>query len=302
MKKRTKKKLIKFSGKLLRETFKLIFIYPPKAIWFVSKQFYYAVKDSRNRKKSPKSVSNFQTKESTKQNKTEENFKTFSKPLLGKIKIEPAYDNLKEIRPLQGNFEQFSNKLFSTKSTIGLILGARGTGKSAIGMRLLENFKSSTDKNIYALGFKPDSLPHWIKVVEGVETIENNSVILVDEGGIEFSSRKSMSDANTFLSEILLIARHKDLSVIFITQNSSNLEVNVIRQADYLVMKPSSLLQKDFERKKIKEIYSSVADHFDELKEEIGLTYIYAGNYRGFISNSLPTFWSEGVSKGYSKH
>ena len=29
---------------------------------------------------------------------------------------------------------------------IGIILGARGTGKSAIGMRLLENFKTQTNK------------------------------------------------------------------------------------------------------------------------------------------------------------
>ena len=167
-------------------------------------------------------------------------------------------------------------------------------------MRLLENFKAKTDKQIYALGFKDESLPDWIKAIGNIEEIKNNSVILIDEGGVEFSSRKAMSGANTFLSELLLIARHKDLSVIFITQNSSNLEINAIRQADYLVMKPSSLLQKDFERKKIKDVYSQVDKDFEELNDP-GLTYIYANNYLGFVSNSLPSFWSDKVSKGYSK-
>tara|TARA_Y100000031_G_C8077179_1_gene317919 strand:- start:307 stop:765 length:459 start_codon:yes stop_codon:yes gene_type:complete len=150
------------------------------------------------------------------------------------------------------------------------------------------------------MGFKAAAIPNWITLVSHVDDIENGSVLLVDEGGIEFSSRKSMSDANTFLSDILLVARHKDLSVLFITQNSANLEINVIRQADYLVMKPSSLLQKDFERTKIKKVYESIEEEFEEMKGMLGVTYIYADNYRGFVTNSLPSFWSEAASKGYS--
>jgi len=150
------------------------------------------------------------------------------------------------------------------------------------------------------LGFKSETLPNWIQVIKEINEIENDSVLLIDEGGIEFSSRKSMSGSNKLLSELLLISRHKNLSVLMITQSSSNLEVNAIRQADYLIMKPSSLLQKDFERKKIKEIYESVSQDFEDLKEDLGLTYIYGSNYAGFVSNSLPSFWDENVSKGYA--
>ena len=150
------------------------------------------------------------------------------------------------------------------------------------------------------MGFKIDSLPNWIKVVSNVQQIKNDSVVLVDEGGIEFSSRKTMSNANTVLSELMLIARHKDLGIIFITQNSANLEINVIRQADYLLLKASSLLQKDFERTKIKKIYESVEEDFEKLKETLGITYIYADVYRGFATNTLPSFWTDRVSKGYS--
>ena len=216
-------------------------------------------------------------------------------------KVEAMYSNVAEVQPLQGTFSSFEGKLLHNKSTIGLILGARGTGKSALGMRLLENVAAKTTKKVYAMGFQPESLPPWISVVHSIDEIKNNSVILIDEGGIEFSSRKAMSNPNKLLSEILLIARHKDLSVIFITQNSANLEINAIRQADYLLLKPSSLLQKDFERKKIKEMYSEVEKEFSELKGEVGLTYVYADNYRGFVTNNLPSFWSEGVSKGYAK-
>lgn len=218
----------------------------------------------------------------------------------GKKKISAQYDPLEEVEIKEGSIIKFENKIYRKKSTIGLILGARGTGKSAIGMRFLENFKARTDKKIYAIGFESDSLPKWIRSVQSVDEIKNNSVVLIDEGGIEFSSRKSMSSANELLSDLLMISRHRDTSVLFITQNSANLEVNAIRQSDYLVLKPSSLLQKDFERKKIRDVYTEVDSDFKRLKKVLGITYIYSDEFRGFCTNSLPSFWSDKVSKGWA--
>jgi hypothetical protein len=89
------------------------------------------------------------------------------------------------------------------------------------------------------------------------------------------------------------------LSILFISQNSSNLDVNIIRQADFLVLKPSALLQKNFERKIIQEIYEKSSKGFEKFKEVKGLTYIYSDKFLGFISNSLPSFWSRGISKSF---
>ncbi|MBT4539496.1 hypothetical protein HOI26_01680 [Candidatus Woesearchaeota archaeon] len=285
MKRRTKKKLNKFAVKSVRGLFILILIYPFKLLWFLLKQLFYVI---------------FKRKKPTKKERKVK-IETTTKPIEGKKKNIPEKDEFVEVKHKRGKLQPFVNKLYTNKSTIGLILGARGTGKSAIGMRLLENVKAQTDRKIYTLGFKPSALPKWMTVVKSIEDIENDAFVLVDEGGIEFSSRNSMSDANTLLSELLLIARHKDLSILFITQNSANLEINVIRQADYLLLKPSSLLQKDFERKKIKDIYSAADDEFSELSEHKGLTYIYADSYKGFVNNSLPSFWDEKVSKGYAE-
>jgi hypothetical protein len=279
MKKRTKKKLWKFIRKTLKSLLKLVFYYPFNGLWWLIKKIFVKSKEK--------------VKEISKKRDTS---KKENKRPKSKIK----FGQFKELKNKKGKLVEFTNKLYKNKSMIGLILGARGTGKSAIGMRMLENFKAKTTKKVYALGFKEESLPTWIKVVNDIAEIENDAVILVDEGGIEFSSRNAMSNANKFLSELLLIARHKDLSVIFITQNSANLEINAIRQADYLILKPSSLLQKDFERKKIKDVYESVNEEFEELKGTLGLTYLYADSYLGFITNSLPSFWSDKVSKGYA--
>jgi len=61
------------------------------------------------------------------------------------------------------------------------------------------------------------------------------------------------------------------------------------------------LLQRDFERKKIKEIYEEAMEKFRKHKNVIGLTYIYSEQFKGFVSNPLPKFWSQKVSKSFRK-
>ena len=173
------------------------------------------------------------------------------------------------------------------------------SGKSAFGIKFLENLRAKKNKKIYAMGFKANTMPDWINVVEGVEGLGNDAFVLIDEGGILFSSRDAMSSSNKLLSELILIARHKNLSILFITQNSSNLDVNILRQADFLVLKPSSLLQKDFERKIVQKLYEKAEEDFEKFKDDKGLTHIYSSNFVGFISNPLPSFWGTSISKSF---
>jgi len=215
-----------------------------------------------------------------------------------RLKKSAVNSNFKELEQIDGNLEEFQNYL-NKYGKIGIILGARGSGKSALGIRILENLNAS-EKKVYAMGFRKDRLPKWISPVESVQEISNNSFLLADESGIKFSSRSSMSSTNKLLSELLFISRHKNISIIFIAQNSSNIEINTLRQADYLLLKPSSLLQLDFERKKIKEIYKEVSEQFKKHNGK-GTTYIYSDIYRGFVENFLPSFWTEDLSKSFSR-
>lgn len=208
--------------------------------------------------------------------------------------------NLLEVIELEkGSISAFDRTI--AKSSIGIILGARGSGKTALGLRLLENV--ALERPCAAIGFKTESLPRWIKPVGSVDDVPNGSCVLIDEGGILFSSRSSMSEANKVLSELMLISRHRDLSIIFISQNSSNLEVNVLRQADYLVLKPASLLQLDFERKVIEGIYRKSQKGFERHRHVEGLVYVYSDAFTGFASNALPSFWEDALSTQFSaKH
>jgi len=213
--------------------------------------------------------------------------------------IKSNYEKFKVIEILSGEFNDFENKIQKSDSTIGIILGARGSGKSAVAIKMFENLHEKSKAKLYAIGFEKSTLPVWIESVGSIEKIKNNAHILIDEGGILFNSRDSMSSANKLLSELMLIARHKNLSILFISQNSSNLEINILRQADYLILKPSSLLQKNFERKIIMNLYTKTEKNFNKYKKDKGICYIHSDDFQGFVSNKLPSFWSEKVSKGW---
>jgi len=209
------------------------------------------------------------------------------------------YQKLEIVKKEQGDLKKWENSFYLAESRIGIILGARGSGKTAIGIKLMENAYTSSDKKCYAIGFQEKEMPSWIKVISNIQEIENDSLVLIDEGGVLFSSRGSMTAANKMLSSLILVSRHKNISILFISQNSSNLDVNIIRQADFLILKPSSLLQKDFERKIISKLYEDLAGEFSKLKSVLGLTYIYSDGFRGFVKNSLPSFWKTSISKSF---
>jgi len=215
-------------------------------------------------------------------------------------KVNAKHEKFEILHTNEGDYEKFEKFVHSNPSTIGIIIGARGTGKSALGIKLLENI-SAKGRPVYALGFNEQEMPNWVNVAGDLQDIRNGSFVLIDEGGILFSSRKSMSKANKLLSEMLLIARHNDLSVVFISQNSANLEVNTLRQADYLLLKPQSLLQRDFERKTIQNLYEETKDDFQKHSHHKGLTYVHSDKFTGFINNQLPSFWTESISKAFKK-
>lgn len=199
----------------------------------------------------------------------------------------------------RGNFEDFI-KGFRDHSLIMLIIGRRGAGKTALGMKLIET-AAILNRKIYVIGFGNSKVPNWVKKAEGISDIPNNSLVLIDEAGISFSSRSSMKQSNKDLAELLAIARHKNLSLIFITQNSAMLDLNVLRLCDILLFKEPSLLQTRFERKGLQDIFNKVSSAFSEIESKKEHFYIISDDFEGLVKSGLPQFWNDSISKSFRK-
>jgi hypothetical protein len=53
--------------------------------------------------------------------------------------------DFKVLHTYSGNYKEYEKYLLGNKSKIGIILGARGTGKTAIGIKILENIPKNTN-------------------------------------------------------------------------------------------------------------------------------------------------------------
>ncbi|MBL7054457.1 ATP-binding protein [Candidatus Woesearchaeota archaeon] len=198
----------------------------------------------------------------------------------------------------KGSYQDFYDKV-KNHSLIMLITGKRGSGKTSLGMKLLELFGNETKRKCYVLGYGSTKMPFWIKKSESIEKVPNNSTVLFDEGAILFSARESMKNANKELGKVMAIARHKNLTLILIAQNSAMIDLNVLRLADTLLLKEPSLLQSKFERKAIRDIYETVSPKFKEVKMKKAHFYVWDDDFQGLLKYSLPEFWNDKISKSF---
>ncbi len=199
-----------------------------------------------------------------------------------------------------GDFNELIKK-FRDSSLIMLITGRRGSGKTALGMKLVE-IANILEKKNYVIGFESARLPRWIRKVDSIEDVENDSVVMIDEAALAFSARESMKKANKELGKLMAIARHKNLSLIIITQSSAMLDLNVLRLADILLFKEPSLLQARFERKALQDMFENVQKEFNNIKSDRNKhVYAISDYFEGLLSHNLPKFWDEGISKSYAR-
>lgn len=200
-----------------------------------------------------------------------------------------------------------SNSLESTKINLNsiyikprivIILGKRGSGKTSLAFRILENVNAMTERKCYALNF-PKTLPEWITHISTFEEAENNSVVFVDESTLNIPAAQGRKKI-AYLLGLMAIARHKDVSLIFVNQHSSTMDLNVIRQADILVLKQPSLMQKETERPAVRKLLDKVNNRFKMECPEKHF-FVIADDFEGMMVFEMPSFWSNEISKAYKE-
>ena len=215
--------------------------------------------------------------------------------------FEKAYNKL-ERADLGGSFEDLK-EAFKKESLIILICGKRGSGKSVAGFKLLENICAlNKSRNGFVIGSNPSAFPDFIKPLEDIEEAPNDSIVLVDEGALEFNARRSQGKKAVNLTKIMAIARHKDLTLIFITQQTRIIDVNCLGMSDILVFKEPSIMQEKTDRKEVKKFYEKIKYFFKSFSKENRkkFAYCFGDDFRGFVGISLPSFWTDELSKSYS--
>jgi hypothetical protein len=185
--------------------------------------------------------------------------------------------------------------------SIVVILGKRGSGKSALGYRLLEYLRWTA--SVYVVGL-PESarklLPDYIGMAASLEDVPLNSIVLVDEGYLAYHARRSMAATSVEMSQILNLSRQRNQTIIFVTQEASQIDRNVASSANVVVFKDLGMLQLKFDRRELNKIAAKAKEAFTTIvagdKRKQAYVYSPDSEFMGLIENSLPTFWSEKLS------
>ena len=193
-------------------------------------------------------------------------------------------------------------------SAIG-ILGKRGSGKTATGFELLELLKYKL--KAWVFGFPQEKrklLPDYVGFVDNLEDLQEipeDSVVLFDEAHLHFHSRRSQNEAGLMIGSLLNLSRQKGLTLIFIMQESRQVDKNIISGINVFVIRDFGMHQMKFDRPELKDMLKEAKNKLASLPKEgkKKTAYLYSPDcdFAGLMEISLPTFWSEQLSRAYGQ-
>ena len=217
--------------------------------------------------------------------------------------------------------------IFARPETTTLVLGKRGSGKTAWAFRAMEIAHDIFGREAGTLFTKVEGWPKWDSILE----VPRNTFLVIDEAELFLHSRRSMKEENVELSKILSIARHKKLTTVFVSQASNLIDKTIVQFADFIIFKEPLGLP-SFERWELnmtsrfalfffsllpererKEHYVTWSDEYRKYLMRkyahyvpyFGLRYVERKTSMFAIikaKNRLPSFWSEEISTSFSSY
>jgi hypothetical protein len=184
------------------------------------------------------------------------------------------------------------------------ISGARGSGKSGLAYWLAETMGNKRECKRAVLGLSPEKevlLPEGWEIIDDITHAPPNSVVLVDEVALQFHARRSQSAENLAMDRVLSISRQAAQDVIFATHSFRKMDVAIVSDLDIVACKKPSFLHKRFERSEIRQFTQTAAGYFEGLEGDHRLwTYVFTDDYEGPVTNPLPEFWTDDLSRGWA--
>jgi len=185
--------------------------------------------------------------------------------------------------------------------SVVVIVGKRGSGKSALAYRLLELFRYHLTP--YVVGTPAEArrhLPHWIGMAPTLDDLPPRSIALVDEAYMLYHSRHSMAQDNKSMSQVVNLSRQRDQTLIFVSQEARQIDRNIASSANVLVFKETGMLQPDFDRRELRKIAEDAQKAFSNKKgSRQRWSYVYSpdADYAGMLESELPSFWNPSLSR-----
>jgi len=185
--------------------------------------------------------------------------------------------------------------------SIVLIIGKRGSGKSASSYRILELFRFGPKPYVVGVpASKRHLLPNWISIVSTIEEVPDGAIAIVDEAYIHYHARNSAAQESKEMSKIINLSRQRGQTLIFISQEARQIDINIVSSANVIILKDPGLLQLKFDRPELNPLAIKAREAFATISgDKRPWNYVYSpdADFSGLIKNDLPSFWTPGLSR-----
>ena len=218
-----------------------------------------------------------------------------------KERLDSDYVPVRAIQGVRGDILKLESNL-ETQSKLVVVLGNRGQGKTSTVMRLSENIHNKTNKRVYILGYADVSLPPYFIKIKDINDAKDDGVVIIDEAQMVFSSRRSQSNNNLDIRNIVSVSRKKNLTIFFISHFSKALDIDLFGYTDVFVLKYREELQLERERKEVRKLYDKAMSYFKDIHEQDRKKYAYIYTdelFEGFVKIDKASFWNEEISRSF---
>jgi hypothetical protein len=132
--------------------------------------------------------------------------------------------------------------------------------------------------------------------LNGLEDVPPKAIVLVDEAYMPFHARSSMAAEAKAMSQLINLSRQREQTLIFVSQESRQIDRNIASSANVIIFKDLGLLQLKFDRRELNDIATKAKQALTTINvDKRKWAYVYApdSDFVGLVENSLPSFWSE---------
>ena len=186
-----------------------------------------------------------------------------------------------------------------------VVMGKRGSGKTATAMWVMEQYHKKNPKIGGVVHKAPSAmkklLPNWVQTTRNIKHIPHNSVVIIDEAQQSANARRSSSNDNLDLANLVALSRQCNQLIILISHHSRKLDMVDIMDASRIIWKCPTVGQIMFERKELQPFCQRAVMKFQGLKgNKLKSAYVMDfENLRfGFTPAKMPDFWNNGISTG----
>jgi len=183
-----------------------------------------------------------------------------------------------------------------------LILGKRGSGKTAFGYKVLEEAR---DRNLapHVMGLPKDKwhlLPNYIEPIEDPTEMGDDSAVLMDESYQYMFAREHGTSFNKMMAKLLGIVRQKNQLFMFTTHLARKLDVSAVYDSDNIVFREPSFLHARMERREIRDLIKDASEYFEKSSNPVRSAYVVTPGGIKKVNVELPSFWSEELSRAFA--